>query len=241
MCYYLFMATLVFDIETVGEDFDSLDEATQSVLTRWIEKSSQSEEEYKIALEDVKNGLGFSPLTGSICAIGVFDVEKEKGAVYFQAPGQKAVDIEENGVKLKSMTEKEMLESFWKGAENYDTFVTFNGRSFDAPFLALRSAAHNIRPSKDLLSNRYLSLQRAGAKHVDLLDQLTFYGAMWKKPSLHLVCRAFGIESPKASGTTGDDVAGLFKAKKFIDIARYNVGDLRATSALYEKWKKYLA
>ncbi len=55
---------LVLDIETIGEDFDALDHATQENLTRWIKKDSDSEDEYKIALQDLKNGLGFSPLNG---------------------------------------------------------------------------------------------------------------------------------------------------------------------------------
>ncbi|MCX6702679.1 MAG: hypothetical protein NTW60_02335 [Candidatus Wolfebacteria bacterium] len=50
----------------------------------------------------------------------------------------------------------------------------------------------------------------------------------------------FGIESPKANGVTGDDVKTLFKEKKFIDIAKYNLGDLKATGELYEKWDNYL-
>ena len=68
------------------------------------------------------------------------------------------------------------------------------------------------------------------------MDQLTFYGAARFRKSLHLFCRAFGIESPKASGTTGDDVATLYKEGKYLDIARYNAGDLRATAALYKRW-----
>jgi len=57
---------------------------------------------------------------------------------------------------------------------------------------------------------------------------------------LHLWTRAFGIPSPKAGGVTGDDVTPLFKKKKYLEIARYNVGDLIATKALYEKWQTYL-
>ena len=230
---------LVFDIETVGEEWDELDEATQSALTRWIKRESKSEEEYKVALADTQLGLGLSPLTGSIVAIGVYDTEKEKGAVYFSAPGAGLEETEEGGIKYKPMEEKEMLESFWAGAKEYDEFVTYNGRGFDAPFLALRSVVHRVRPTKDLLSNRYVSMQR-GAAHIDLQDQLTFYGAWNKKPSLHLFCRAFGIESPKASGTTGDDVALLYAEKKYLQIAKYNAGDLRATAALYERWKETL-
>jgi 3'-5' exonuclease len=232
---------LVLDIETVGEDFNALDHATQEALTRWIKKESENEEEYKAALEELKNGLGFSPLTGEIVAIGVLDYYKDEGVVYFQAPGEKLSESKEGNITFKPMGEKEMLEKFWEGAKKYQCFITFNGRGFDAPFLMVRSAIHGIRPSKDLMQGRYLYQQRDNeAIHVDLQDQLTFYGATRRKGGLHLWSRAFGIESPKASGVTGDDVGRLFKEKKFLDIAKYNVGDLRATKALYEKWESYL-
>jgi len=234
------MPKLIFDIETIGEDFDSLDETTQEILTRWIKKESSGGEEYKVALEDLKNGLGFSPLTGEIVAIGVLDNEKNKGAVYFQAPGENIPEFEEEGIKFKQMTEKEMLENFWNGAKNYQEFVSFNGRSFDVPFLMVRSAVHGIRPSKDLMSNRYLNSQKFDGKHIDLFDQLSFYGAVRRNGSLHLWSRAFGIKSPKAGGVTGDDVGRLFKEKRFADIAKYNVGDLRATKDLFEYWEKYI-
>lgn len=233
------MSTLIFDIETVGEDWKDLDETTQHMLTRWIKRESYDADEYKEALLEIKEGLGFSPLTGQIVAIGVLDGEKDKGVVYYQAPGQKNADEDVDGVVLKQKTEKEMLQSFWDGAKEYQDFVSFNGRGFDVPFLMIRSAVHGIRPSKNLMSNRYVSLQRAGAKHIDLMDQLSFYGSTRRKGSLHLYCRAFGIESPKAGGVTGDDVAELFKTKKFVDIAKYNIGDLRSTRKLYEQWKKY--
>jgi hypothetical protein len=90
------------------------------------------------------------------------------------------------------------------------------------------------------MSNRYLRSQDFEAKHVDLFDQLTFYGALRRKGGLHLWCRAFGIKSPKAEGITGDDVGRLFEEKKFKDIARYNAGDLRATRDLYQYWKDYI-
>lgn len=232
---------LIFDIETVGADFDALDETTQEALTRWIKKEAANEEDYKIALEELKNGMGFSPLTGEIVAIGVLDYHKNEGVVYFQAPGEKIPESSENGIKFKQLTEKEMLEKFWDGARHYREFVTFNGRGFDAPFLMARSAVHDIKPSKDLMRARYLYQQSPDAVHIDLYDQLSFYGATRRKGSLHLWCRLFGIESPKAGGITGDDVGQLFKDKKFLEIAKYNVGDLRATRELYDKWEKYLS
>jgi DNA polymerase elongation subunit (family B) len=233
------MSTLILDIETIGEDFDSLDETTQHMMTRWIEKTAKNSEEYETGVEDIKNGLGFSPFTGQIVVIGVLDSTKKKGVIYYQAPGEFHADFEENGMVFKQRTEKEMLEQFWQGAMEYQNFVTFNGRGFDIPFLMIRSAIHGIKPTKNLLSNRYLGLQR-GAYHIDLCDQLSFYRAVWKKSSLHLACRAFGIVSPKAGGVSGDDVGALFKEKKFVDIAKYNVGDLVATNELYGYWNTYL-
>lgn len=234
------MATLIFDIETIGEDFDALDETTQESLTHWLKKESGSEQEYQAALDDFKTRLGFSPLTGSIAAIGVLDYDRERTVVYYQAPGQTLGEREEGGVVYKQMTEEEMLIHFWDGVKHYQEFVSFNGRAFDVPFLMVRSAVHRVKPTKNLLTNRYLNSQRAGARHIDLLDQLSFYGAVRRKGNLHLWCRAFGIESPKGQGVTGDDVGRLFAEKKFLDIARYNAGDLRATHDLYEYWRDYI-
>ncbi|MCL4437725.1 ribonuclease H-like domain-containing protein, partial [Patescibacteria group bacterium] len=154
------MAKLVFDIETIGEDFDSADETTRELLTRWIKKESRDDKEYQAALEDVKNGLGFSPLTGEIVVIGVFDQEKNSGVVYFQAPGENLKEFSEDGIKFKPMPEKEMLQNFWQGARNYEEFISFNGRAFDAPFLMVRSAVHKIKPTVNLMPYRYATSAR---------------------------------------------------------------------------------
>ena len=90
------------------------------------------------------------------------------------------------------------------------------------------------------MSNRYLSSQKFEAKHIDLQDQLTFYGAVRRKGSLHLWCNLFDIESPKIQGVTGDDIQGLFLNKEYKKIAEYNSRDLTATRELYIYWKEYL-
>lgn len=233
------MARLVFDIETVGENFDAMDEITQETLTRWIKKEANSDEEYKVLLKDMKNRLGFSPLTAEVVVIGVLNYEENKGVIYFQAPGANLNEFEEGNFKFRPASEKEMLEDFWKGVAAYDEFISFNGRRFDVPFLMIRSAIHRIKPTKNLMSNRYLENQKYNAKHIDLLDQLTFYGAAWKKGDLHLWSRAFGIESPKSEGS-GEEVGKWFEEGKFVDIAKYNVKDLIATKELYDYWNNYL-
>ncbi len=230
---------LIFDIETIGVDFESLDETTKDSLTRWIKKESTSDADYQEALRELKDGLGFSPLTGEIIVIGVFDYDKNQGAVYFQAPGENIKEFSEGNIKFKQMNEKEMLENFWQGAKEYQDFISFSGRIFDVPFLMVRSAVYDIKPTKNLMKGRYLYQQDFNSRHIDLADQLTFYGTVRRKGSLHLWSNVFGIKSPKSEGITGDDVGRLFKEKKFLEIAKYNVGDLIATKELYEKWNKY--
>jgi hypothetical protein len=234
------MSKLIIDIETIGEDFDALDETTQEVMTRWISRESKDDDEYKHALKDIKEGMGFSPLTGEIITIGVFDHDKQKGVVYFQDPSEKLKEFEEDNCVFKPLSEKEMLIAFWKGAMEYQEFITFNGRTFDVPFLMIRSAINGVRPTKDLMTYRYATSQKFGALHIDLLDQLTFYGAVRRKGSLHLWTRAFGIESPKSGGINGDDVGRFFKEGKAKEIALYNARDLVATSELYQYWQDYL-
>lgn len=234
------MKKLIFDIETIGNDYDNFDEITKDNLTRWIKKDTENNQNYNTLLQDIKDGLGFSPLTGEVVAIGVLDAETEKGAVYFQSPGGKEEIEERDGIKYEIGTEKEILEKFWNIATYCNEFISFNGRTFDVPFLMIRSAIYQVKPTKDLMSNRYLSSQRFGAFHIDLLDQLTFYGAVRRKGSLHLWCNAFGIKSPKAEGVTGDQVSELFKNKEYRKIAEYNIGDLRATKQLYDYWSQYV-
>jgi len=227
---------LIIDVETVGVDFDSLDDVSKEQLQRYFERYSKNEEE----VEESKDRLGFWPVTGEIVAIGALNPDTNKGVVYLQNKNKKLPDELESGIKLETGDEAQILKKFWDAAEKYDCFITFNGRGFDAPYLMIRSAINGIRPTKNLMTNRYISSQSWGAVHIDLADQLTFYGAMRRNFSLHFWSRAFGIKSPKESGVTGDDVKRLFNEGKFMEIAKYNLGDLVATKALYEKWRDYL-
>ncbi len=232
--------SLIFDIETTGADFDKLDEVTKDNLTRWIKREAAGDaDKYLASLADLKDGLGFSPLTGQIIAIGVYDTVKNRGVVYYQAPDMEAVETRDENFLFKPKTESEMLACFWQGAASYREFISFNGRSFDVPFIMVRSAVNKIKPTVNLMSNRYLESQRGNARHIDLLDQLSFYGAVRRKGSLHLYCQAFGIKSPKAAGITGDDVARLFAEKKYKEIAEYNSWDLIATWELHKVWEEY--
>jgi len=218
---------LIVDIETIGCDFDAMDEMSKE----YILKYADTEEE----IQEAKEGLSFSPLTGEIVAIGMLNPDTDKGAVYYQSPEIKQEALEEEGIEYTAGTEAEILEKFWETVKHYRTIITFNGRGFDAPYLLIRSAVHKIPPTKDLMPYRY-----SADSHIDLLDHLTFYGSVRRKFSLHMWCRAFGIKSPKEEGVTGHEVADLFKQQEHLKIAKYCVGDLYATKELFEYWDKYI-
>ena len=220
------MGRIIFDIETAGMDFDSLDASTQDYLLKWAETSEEEEK--------VKESLSFYPLTGEIIAIGMLNPDSNKGAVYFQTCGDVPHTFEEDNIKFECGTEKEVLEKFWSTIKSYKQFVTFNGRAFDCPFIMVRSAVNRVKPTKDLMPNRY------NGPHIDLLDQLTFYGASKRRFSLDMWCKTFDIKSPKSDGITGYEVKDYFRAGRHIEIARYCAGDLRATKELLHIWENYI-
>ncbi len=118
---------------------------------------------------------------------------------------------------------------------HYSQFVTFNGRTFDCPFLMLRSAILGIKPTRNLLPYRY-----SANEHCDLMEQLTFYG-IFRKFNLDFYCKSFGIKSSKASGITGLDLGTLFNEGRFLEIAEYCLGDVKATTELFHRWLAFLA
>jgi 3'-5' exonuclease len=220
------MARIIFDIETVGKDFGSLDTTTQEYLLRYAESEDEKAE--------VKDSLSFYPLTAEIVTIGMLDPDTQKGYVFFQTTGDPLLPFEEDSIRYETGTEKEIIGKFWNLIKGYDHFITFNGRGFDCPFILIRSAVHKIKPKRDLMPNRY------NDSHIDLLDQLTFYGASRRRFSLDMWCRTFGIKSPKEEGITGYEVKDLFKTGRHLDIARYCLGDIRATMELYNYWENYI-
>ncbi len=220
------MSRIIFDIETAGQDFESLEPEIQDYLLKWTE----TEED----VISVKESLSFYPHTGEIIAIGLLNPDTKKGAVYFQCGDEHVPEVEEDGIIFKSGSEKDILVDFWQTIDKYKQFVTFNGRAFDCPFLLVRSAVHEVAPTRDLMPNRYYD------EHLDLFDRLSFFGAFRKKFNLDIWCRTLGIKSPKSEGITGYDVKELFKAGRYDEIARYCAGDLWATRELLLKWERYI-
>lgn len=217
------MSKVVFDIETVGIDFErELDDVQQAYLLKY----ARDEDE----INAIKEGLGLHAVTGKIVTIALYNPDTGKGRVYFQTGTNEMIEVEKDGFLFKSGSEKQLLEWFWEDIKKCRTYITFNGRSFDVPFIRLRSAINDVVCSRELMTPRW-----SGNAHVDLLEELTFQGALNKKFTLDFYCKAFGIKSPKG-GICGHDVPKFFKEGKGLEIAEYCIGDVIATGELYNRW-----
>ncbi len=222
------MNRLVVDIETIGIPFESLEEKHQKYLLKFC----GNEEEKK----EVKESLGLYPLTGEIVAVGMLNPDTKKGQVLYQSGADMQDDFEEEDIEYKSMNEKEILENFWKAVRSFDQIITFNGRSFDVPYIMIRSAVHKVKPSRNFMGNRY-----DFSSHCDLLDQLTFYGAT-RRYNLDFYAKRLGIKSSKENenGIDGSQVGEFYKNKKYKEIAQYCAADLETTRELFNIWESYL-
>ncbi|NWF89202.1 MAG: ribonuclease H-like domain-containing protein [Ignavibacteriaceae bacterium] len=227
------MRRIIIDIETSAYPFESLSESQQEYLLRYSIKETEDEKKSQ-KRDDAIRFLNLYPLTAKIIAIGIYHIEREKTYVYYESNEPEEWIVEEKNICYKGLSEKEMIQSFWRIVDFTDQVITFNGRNFDIPFLMMRSALLQIRPSKNLLGNRFDS-----TTHIDLLEQFTFYG-ITRKFNLDFYCHAFGIESPKSKGITGMEVNTLYEAGRIKDIAVYCAEDVNATNKLYNIWEEYL-
>jgi len=235
------MAKLVFDIETSALPLDRFDDVQKEYLFRDAERIPDLEQRAARRCE-IQHLLSLWPLTAQIVCIAMMNAETDRGQVLYVAEEAEAPADENAPVKFVAcMDEAELLAGFWDVAKRYETAITFNGRTFDVPFIYMRSALLNVPITrKDWLGYRYQF-----DTHCDLADQFTFYNGgrdgATRRFNLDFYCKAFGIESPKAKGITGMDITQLVTQKRFREIADYCLRDVQATVALYKIWRDRLS
>ena len=221
------MASVVFDIETVGMEWEDLDDAQKTYLS----KNARTDEDR----QKLPETLSLWPLTGRIVVLAMVNPDTGRGRVWYEKTDGRLEESSADGLfTFVGDTEPTFLAEFWKAIARFHRFVTFNGRSFDGPFLMLRSAALGIPVSKNLVGYRY-SIR----PHTDLLDVISFFGAA-RKWNLDFTCKAFGIESPKEHGMDGYSVGPYYRAGRLREIALYCRRDVEATARLFRKLEKTL-
>lgn len=235
------MARLAFDIETSALPLEQFDEAQREYLLREAEKIAD-ETARAARREEVLRQLNLWPFTAQVVCVAMLNVDSLRGKVLFLAEDYEPDEAGGPVEFVPCAEESELLASFWDLARHYEEIVTFNGRSFDVPFLYLRSAILNVPISK----KNWLGYRFATEPHCDLAEQFTFYGVSGREGAarrfnLDFYCKAFGIDSPKAHGVTGMDVNQLLAEGRHREIAEYCLRDVRATVELYRIWKERLA
>lgn len=236
------MASLIFDIETSALSAASFDEVILEYLFRPAERELDSALK-EAKQEEIRRQFSLWPFTAEVVCIAMLNADTNKGQVLFVAGDFEEERTEESNVSFVPFPdEHEMLSTFWETVAHYDSVITFNGRSFDVPFLYLRSAHLDIPISrKDWLGYRF-----SVKPHCDLADQLTFYNVSGRdgaarRFNLDFYCKAFGIDSPKGHGITGYEVSDFIAEGRHREVAEYCLRDVIATNALYHLWKKRLA
>lgn len=137
------------------------------------------------------------------------------------------------GVVGEGKDEKAMLEDFSEFIERHrPDIVTYNGRGFDLPVIALRSLRHGIPMSwyyQGRLRHRY-----SEDGHLDLCDMLSDHGAA-RSMSLDGVARLIGL--PGKVGVDGSQVEGLWNAGRIDAIRDYCLADVAQTALLFLRFR----
>ena len=169
----------------------------------------------KIAILDIET-TSLAADSGIVVGVGVMP---EDGPAEYLSVGR----IEE---------EKMVLSKLVSLLGQYEIVVTWNGRSFDLPFLTTRLLNHGLDP-RSLMGMRHIDLHEVVKGRL----RLTF-------TYLDHVCDFFGIE--KRKGPMGMDVPHLYLKAQEGDsgalkvIRAHCLDDLEATRKVYVKLKPLL-
>jgi 3'-5' exonuclease len=117
--------------------------------------------------------------------------------------------------------------------ERRPMIVTYNGRSFDLPVIALRALCHGVGMGwyYDDKDTRYRYSEHG---HLDLCDWLADHGAV-RAGKLDAITRLVGL--PGKSGIDGSQVEGLYAAGRLDEIQRYCLADVAQTALLFLRFR----
>jgi 3'-5' exonuclease len=111
--------------------------------------------------------------------------------------------------------------------------VTYNGRSFDLPVIALRALCHGVSLGW-YYRERNVRYRYSEEGHLDLCDWLADHGAT-RSGSLDAVARLIGL--PGKVGVDGSQVEGLYRAGQLAAIQQYCLADVAQTTLLFLRFR----
>jgi predicted PolB exonuclease-like 3'-5' exonuclease len=140
----------------------------------------------------------------------------------------------EGGTGTPDQRERALLEDFSRFVGRArPVLVTYNGRSFDLPVIALRSLCHGVSLGW-YYRERNVRYRYSEEGHLDLCDWLADHGAT-RSGSLDAVARLIGL--PGKVGVDGSQVEGLYRAGQLAAIQRYCLADVAQTALLFLRFR----
>jgi len=182
-----------------------------------IESAPWNYEDYKEQFESSKKKPGLHAIISQIVCIGIHEIESNHSSV----------------ISLSNCdTETAILDAFtiaMKGRKA-DTMITFNGKAFDVPVLAIRAAKHGIPLKKCLPDNR-------SPRHIDIYAD--WLGGKWQSDiascSLDELSWTLYGECKKSNG---NQVAKWFSEGDYDAIDRHCLDDIKLTARIYNDLKE---
>jgi len=118
--------------------------------------------------------------------------------------------------------------------KEHPVLVTFNGRRFDLPVMALRSLRHGVPAAWFFWQNNAYRQRYRSDMHVDLCEELSDYGSI-RRSKLDSVARLVGL--PGKFGMDGSQVEAAVQRGEIEDVRRYCQADVTQTVFV---WLRYL-
>jgi predicted PolB exonuclease-like 3'-5' exonuclease len=138
------------------------------------------------------------------------------------------------GIIGEDRSEADMMDDFAEFMTRYrPLLVTWNGRQFDLPVLALRALRHGV-PSAWYyrgVGHRYRFSEDG---HLDLADVISDFGAA-RMTSLDGAARLIGL--PGKVGVDGSQVEGLFRAGQIQELRNYCLSDVAQTTFVFLRYR----
>lgn len=130
--------------------------------------------------------------------------------------------------------EPEILQAFSSFVEDLrPALVTYNGRGFDLPVLALRSLRCGV-PMAWYYKERGIRYRYSEDGHIDLCDWLADHGAS-RASSLDALARLIGL--PGKIGIDGSQIHSMYEAGRLEEIRNYCLADVAQTALLFLRFR----
>lgn len=142
--------------------------------------------------------------------------------------------------------EHKLLSTFGSAMTDDVHLVSWNGRTFDLPVIALRSLKHRLA-CRWYYADKNVRYRYTDERHLDLMDYWSDYGAC-RPMKLHDAARLIGL--PGKTDMSGASIEGIYKSTVadptldidglMADVARYCLQDSIQTALLWVRSRHHI-